>query len=195
MASNTPLSKLTDAQRGILSSAAGRADRLVDVSNPAGPSRRVVAVLIRRGFLAEVPVRPNRPHWRKDENDKPIGAKITADGMAALRADEPARVDAERPQGKRKQPAANAADAHDHAAVPLVGKPGTKQALIISLLRQAGGATLQDLMDATGWLPHTTRAALTGLRRKGLLLDKNKNAEGRTTYHIVSDAADRQQAA
>jgi hypothetical protein len=194
MASNAPRTKLTDAQRAILSSAAGRADRLVDVSNPAGPSRRVVAALIRRGFLAEVPVRPNRPHWRKDEN-KPIGAKITADGVAALRADGPARVDAERRQGKRKQPAANAADAHDHAAVPLVGKPGTKQALIISLLRQAGGATLQDLMDATGWLPHTTRAALTGLRRKGLLLDKSKNAEGRTTYRIASGRADRRQAA
>jgi hypothetical protein len=140
------------------------------------------------------PVRPNRPHWRKDEN-KPIGAKITADGMAALRADEPARVDAERPQGKRKQPAANAADAHDHAAVPLVGKPGTKQALIINLLERDEGATLQDLMDATGWLPHTTRAALTGLRRKGLSLDKSKNAEGRTTYHIALGTADRQQAA
>jgi Protein of unknown function (DUF3489) len=194
MTSKTAFTKLTDAQRAVLSSAAGRADRLVDVSNPAGPSRRAVAALIRRGFLAEVPVRPNRLHWRKDEN-KPIGVKITADGMAALRSKEPARIDAKRGQGKRKQPAANAADAHDHAAVPLVGKPGTKQALIISLLRQDGGATLQDLMDATGWLPHTTRAALTGLRRKGLSLDKSKNAEGLTTYHIVSDAADRRRAA
>jgi hypothetical protein len=195
MASNTPLTKLTDAQRGILSSAAGRADRLVDMSNPAGPSRRVVAALIRRGFLAEVPVRPNRPHWRKDENDKPIGAKITADGMSALRADEPARVHEKRGHAKGKQRAGRAADAPDRAAVPLVGKPGTKQALIIGLLQRDEGATLNDLVEATGRLPHTTRAALTGLRRKGLSLDKSKNAEGRTTYHIALGTADRQQAA
>lgn len=30
-----------------------------------------------------------------------------------------------------------------------------------------GGASLDELAGATGWLPHTTRAALTGLRKKG----------------------------
>jgi hypothetical protein len=31
------------------------------------------------------------------------------------------------------------------------------------------GATLEELTDATGWLPHTARAALTGLRKRGRL--------------------------
>ena len=47
----------------------------------------------------------------------------------------------------------------------------TKQALIIGLLQREGGATLADLMAATGWLAHTTRAALTRLRQAGHVLD------------------------
>ena len=44
-------------------------------------------------------------------------------------------------------------------------------------------------MAATGWLPHTTRAALTGLRKKGHRLAKSQNAEGRTVYRLGSSEA------
>jgi hypothetical protein len=43
----------------------------------------------------------------------------------------------------------------------------TKQDQIASLLLRDEGATLDQMVAATGWLPHTTRAALTGLRKKG----------------------------
>jgi hypothetical protein len=36
------------------------------------------------------------------------------------------------------------------------------------MLSSHGGATLNALVKATGWLPHTTRAALTGLRKHAL---------------------------
>ena len=48
----------------------------------------------------------------------------------------------------------------------------TKQALILGLLQRPEGASLADLVAATGWLPHTTRAALTRLRQAGHVLDK-----------------------
>jgi len=38
---------------------------------------------------------------------------------------------------------------------------------VIEMLSRSGGASLADLIAATGWLPHTTRAALTGLRKRG----------------------------
>ena len=44
---------------------------------------------------------------------------------------------------------------------------GTKIAQVIALLEHPGGVTLVELVAATGWLPHTTRAALTGLRKRG----------------------------
>jgi len=51
------------------------------------------------------------------------------------------------------------------------------------------GATLDDMVAATGWLPHTTRAALTGLRKKGHELAKSKNADGQTVYRIEKAGA------
>src|SRR5215207_10646096 len=49
---------------------------------------------------------------------------------------------------------------------------GTKQARVIALLERDNGATVAELIGVTGWLPHTTRADLTGLRHKGFLLNK-----------------------
>ncbi|WP_315762607.1 DUF3489 domain-containing protein [Sphingomonas sp. Y38-1Y] len=62
----------------------------------------------------------------------------------------------------------------------------TKVAQVIALLSREGGATLDDLTKATGWLPHTTRAALTGLRKKGHVLDREKRGTGVSRYWIVA---------
>jgi hypothetical protein len=44
---------------------------------------------------------------------------------------------------------------------------------------------MDDLLRATGWLPHTTRAALTGLRQKGYAITRTKEAGGESVYRIV----------
>ncbi len=49
------------------------------------------------------------------------------------------------------------------------------------------GATLDEMVAATGWLPHTTRAALTGLRKKGHAIARDKRGEA-TCYHIAAEA-------
>jgi hypothetical protein len=71
-----------------------------------------------------------------------------------------------------------------HAAEP-TAPTVSKSATVITLLQRADGATLGDLVAATGWLPHTTRAALTGLRKKGHVIDKTK-VDGVSVYHITS---------
>jgi hypothetical protein len=50
------------------------------------------------------------------------------------------------------------------------------------------GATLDELVAATNWLPHTTRAALTGLRRRGHEITCTREAGQRGTYRIVRPA-------
>ena len=60
----------------------------------------------------------------------------------------------------------------------------TKQALIMALLQRPEGASLADLVAATGWLPHTTRAALTRLRQAGHVLDKTTSEAG-AVYRIA----------
>ena len=60
----------------------------------------------------------------------------------------------------------------------------TKQALVLGLLQRKQGASLAELVAATGWLPHTTRAALTRLRQGGHDLQKEKRDTGETAYRI-----------
>ena len=62
---------------------------------------------------------------------------------------------------------------------------GTKQALVLDLLGRSDGASIDELMGATGWLPHTTRAALSRLRSAGKPLAKSSRPDGRTAYRIL----------
>ncbi len=64
-------------------------------------------------------------------------------------------------------------------------KRQTKQQLLADLLIRDSGATLEEMISATGWLPHTTRAALTGLKKKGYALSSDK-VDGVRTYRAVS---------
>jgi DNA-binding MarR family transcriptional regulator len=62
--------------------------------------------------------------------------------------------------------------------------PASKISQVIALLERTEGATLQDMIEATNWLPHTTRAALTGLRKKGYQIAR-ATVEDVTRYTLV----------
>ncbi len=61
----------------------------------------------------------------------------------------------------------------------------TKTATILKLLRRPKGASIAELQKATGWKPHSVRAALTGLRKKGHKIERKKNAKDTTIYRIT----------
>ena len=70
------------------------------------------------------------------------------------------------------------------ASPPALTEPRVnKSELVIGLLQRTGGATLDEMVAATDWLPHTTRAALTGLKKKGHQLTSEK-ADGVRRYRI-----------
>ena len=95
-----------------------------------------------------------------------------------------ARTARARSSPRRAKKAAEPGEAQREADAP---RGGSKRAQIIALMQGATGATLNDMVGATGWLPHTTRAALTGLRHKGYAIARGKNAKAETVYRI--DAA------
>jgi hypothetical protein len=64
---------------------------------------------------------------------------------------------------------------------------GSKLAGVIVLLSREQGAGIEDLTAATGWLPHTTRAALTGLRKRGYVLARERREGADTVYRILSE--------
>lgn len=69
------------------------------------------------------------------------------------------------------------------------GKPReTKIGKVIALLEREDGATLDEMVEATGWLPHTTRAALTGLKKKGHTIERDRRGDA-SCYRITGSAS------
>ena len=78
-------------------------------------------------------------------------------------------------------------DGASSSAIPEAA-PASKIAQVVNMLERPGGAPLAELASHTGWLPHTTRAALTGLRKKGNVIVK-ESRDGMTVYIIVKAAS------
>ena len=72
-------------------------------------------------------------------------------------------------------------------AAPIIGtalRPANKANLVLELLKRPEGATIPQLVVATGWLPHTTRAALTGLKKKGHAVTSSKVTGEDRVYRV-----------
>ena len=178
--------KLTSAQRALLANAAAREDGAAPA--PAKHARaaaaKVVSSLIARKLVREVKSRPGMPVWREGGTGKAYSLVITQAGRAAISDKHAARRAPSATSEKPKRPAS----AH---AVVVSPRSGTKQALIVEMLSQERGATLAALIEATGWLPHTTRAALTGLRKNGFVIERISGAGAEPSAYRVLHSASR----
>ncbi len=64
----------------------------------------------------------------------------------------------------------------------------TKADTILDLVQRPTGASIAELTKATGWLRHSVRAALTGLRKKGREVVRTKDDQGVTRYCIAAES-------
>ncbi len=189
--------KLTDAQLAMTSAAAQREDRCL-----AAPERlkgaavsKVSAKLVKLGLAREIRAKPGMPIWRRDEERQAYALKLTATGLKAIAVDEGSQepIGASETAQPQPLPEAKTSSSRDdvgrqtHAVAP---RDGSKLALVIDLLGRADGAGIVDLTEATGWLPHTTRAALTGLRKRGYAVVRGRVGAGDSVYRISHAAAD-----
>jgi hypothetical protein len=62
--------------------------------------------------------------------------------------------------------------------------PPTKHSQVVALLSHKHGASLEEMSTLADWLPHSTRAFLTGLKKKGHLIESEK-VDGVRRYRIV----------
>ena len=87
--------KLTDTQLIILSSASQLDDGLAALPEKlkGGAAKAVVTKLLDQGLLKEGRVKRGEPHWRVDEDERPIGLKLTRSGQSAIRVEEGADAD------------------------------------------------------------------------------------------------------
>ena len=70
-----------------------------------------------------------------------------------------------------------------------IPRQGSKLAEVVALLGRKQGVGIEELTSTTGWLPHTTRAALTGLRKRGFAIERSRSEQGGSIYRIVRVAA------
>jgi len=166
--------KLSDLQLVLLSAAAMRDDgSLLPLPDAVASQRsriqKTLPALLKRSLITEAETTDAARTWR-EEQDLRTGLFITDAGRAAIGVVEPAA----------------ASETPADAPVAISPRP-TKSAQVLSLLRRDQGATLAELVEATGWLPHTTRAALTGLRKQGHAIGKAKR-DTTTCYHLVEAA-------
>jgi hypothetical protein len=171
--------KLSDLQLVLLSTASQRQDgNLFPVAESlkASTARITQGIegLIALGYAQEGEVVARVPNWREDGGRR-IGVAITDAGKSAIDSEEATaggKGEGDTPPSPPSSPPATA-----KCAV----RAGTKQALLVGMLQRDEGATIQQIVDATAWLPHTTRAALTGLKKRGFEISSEKG-EGVTLY-------------
>ena len=73
------------------------------------------------------------------------------------------------------------------ANVPGADRPraSTKRAMLIGMLERPEGASVAEIGQRLGWLPHTVRAAMTGLRHAGRKVTRSKGATGQSVYRLA----------
>jgi len=165
-------------------------------------------MLLEAGLVKESNAKKDEPVWRRDEQSgRAFALKLSAPGRKAIVANHDDAVKRPADSVRSSLTTTNQTDsssisAHGPAsemmrgdevaiaAAPLIApRAGSKIAGVIARLSQPNGATIDELIGATGWLPHTTRAALTGLRKRGytLRLDRSSRAQG-SIYRLTTDS-------
>ena len=167
------MSKLTDTQMIVLSRAARTDDRIA-LPLPGrlrgGAASKVVSALTRKGFLEEVDadIRKGDAVWRKTRDGHGTTLVITDAGLEAIGLEAPTRLSDTEP------------------AKPKL-RAGTKQALLIEMLRAPDGATIAEIVTALDWQSHTIRGAMSGALKKrlGLTITSEKTGPRGRVYRIV----------
>lgn len=161
--------RLTDNQLNLLGRAAA-AERML-VSPSAFRERRTCASLCARGLLQRI-------------SEDAHTYQLTDEGWAGLGLKAPAEL----PSPAAIAGSADAKPINEEQQAAGVPRQGSKLSLVVELLLRAEGGSISQIRERTGWLPHTCRAALTGLKKRGYQIDKNnaRPAQYRITGHVAA---------
>ncbi|WP_420346174.1 DUF3489 domain-containing protein [Pelagibius sp.] len=188
--------KLTDTQLVILSAAAKRDDGAAlpppkSLNAKGGALTTVLKSLLKKGMLEEQPASAGVTAWREADDGRPMMLAITKAGLQALdggtgistaKSTSPGKAPAKKATTRKKAPVTKP---KDRAAAP-AARQGSKQALLIGLLERKTGASLDEIVEATGWQPHSVRGAISGTLKKKLgLTVTSEKTEGRGRVYRI----------
>ena len=174
--------KFTETQTIILSAGAQRADYIA-MSLPKGltgaAAKMEVSKRMMHGWLQEVEanLRRGEPLWR-ETGDGHGTTLVVID--AALLAVEIEPIVAQLIATDTKRAGDTTLTKHTNQRV------GTKQAMLIAMLRAPDGSTMEAIMAATGWQSHRGRGAMSGVlgKKLGLVVTAAKEGDGARVYRI-----------
>lgn len=191
--------KLTDTQTIVLSRAATRPGNLA-MPLPEGlhgaAAQKAVTAMINRGWLEEVEanLRRGEPLWRETGDGHGTTLIATEAGLQAMGI-EPVVASAVASVRKATlELVTGPNDASEASPNPSTPKPvairaGTKQAEIIALIQRPEGASIAEIVDATGWLAHSARGLISGgLKKKLNLPITSEKVAGRGTVYKLEAA-------
>ena len=167
--------KLSSAQESLLKSAAASMDRAIrwPVNLRGGARVKIITALVAAGLaenqsgslvitaagMRAVGTEPDATAGTGD-----TGATKPASGKKATGA-KPGRQKA---AAARKKPAGGKSP---RTGAPRAARTNSKQAQLIEMLKRAKGASIDEIVEAFGWQPHTVRGAIAGALKKKLGLD------------------------
>ena len=195
---------LTDTQLVILSAAAQREDGAVlpvpkSLKIKGSAVTKTLEGLRKKGLLEEMPAARDSEAWRKTDGGQRMMLVITESGLRAIDGGPDGKTDkkpaaknrqAKKPQPKKRRGRAAskpaAAESKSKRSPPAV-RQGTKQALLIDLLKRKNGASIDDIVKATGWQAHSVRGAISGALKKklGLTVTSEPVEKRGRVYRIV----------
>ncbi len=191
--------KLSDSQLVILSAAARRQDdavlplpRSLKVNKAAATT--VLKSLLKKGLLKERPAAADEPHWRETRDGGRTALVIADAGLQAIGVEVDRKTSKQSPstrlpskqRGRRAERKSSGAKPTGKT-LPAAAQSGTKQAMMIDLLKRKKGTTIEEIVEATGWQPHSVRGAISGTLKKklGLAVTSERVGDRGRVYRIA----------
>ena len=190
--------KLKDTQLVILSAAAQHAGgaalpvpRSLKIKGAA--LTKTLDQLRRQALLEEKPAPDRAVAWREGEDGGRMMLVITPAGLKAIESEitsgTPHSKSIKSHATKRRNTRAAVHAKHKRQNAAPTRRAGTKQDVLITLMQRRSGATIADIIAATGWKAHSVRGAISGVLKKklGLAISSEKVERGRI-YRIAGRA-------
>jgi hypothetical protein len=197
--------KLNDAQLVILAAAARRDDGSMlplpkRLKLDESAASQMLAGFVETNLAAELPANRDAAVWQGSKDGERNMLVITNAGLRTIgiapngdsqigkvavkknqrRPTKAAKPKATKRRGTQRVPKKTGASSTDR-------RPDTKQTQVINLLRRSKGATIEQMMEATGWQAHSVRGVMSGTLKKKLGLKiVSERAENRARAYRIA---------